>query len=269
MTQVTEVPPLAQVLRRYSFGYTAAHDFDVADQVIVDDYVFRMGPFVAQGREAQYKPATRKQYRQFPGLGFTVHDLIISPDRASLCFTEHGRSLVYGREAAWRGVSLYRWNGERLTECRVEQDYYTRRLQLEGVLPATIPPPANDPWLTPVLDPDPDTERVVREWLLAGGVLNAKPGWVDDEAVGASERARLDDAETEILDLFSAGSRAAFHVVVHGVYAGGLRGSEQAAGRPADLYCAGQVTVVDGAVVAGQLVTDRLALQRRLAAEAG
>ena len=35
-----------------------------------------MGEFEIRGRDANYKPAALKQYRQFPGLGMSVHDLL-------------------------------------------------------------------------------------------------------------------------------------------------------------------------------------------------
>ncbi|MDM3973533.1 nuclear transport factor 2 family protein [Mycobacterium marseillense] len=110
------------MLRRYAYASTASHDVNVCPQIITDDYVLRMGGHTLQGRDGAYIVASQRQFRQFPTLGFTVHDLVLGEDRAALSFTEHGYSVRYGVGSAWNGVSLYRWDGRRLTECRVEQD---------------------------------------------------------------------------------------------------------------------------------------------------
>jgi len=127
--------PLAELLRTYSYAYTAAHDFSVSDRIMIDDYVLLMGDHLIRGRNAEYQPAIQRQYDQFPALGFTVHRLVCNGERASLHFTERGRSRLTGGLAAWQGVSLYRWDGERLTECRVEQDDHSRRMQLAAGVP--------------------------------------------------------------------------------------------------------------------------------------
>ena len=158
MESVEGLHPLAALLRRYAFAYTAAHDFDVCREIMVDDYVLRMGDAELRGRDDHYVPATRKQYRQFPGLGFTVHELVLGEDRAAFHFTEHGRSTLHGGCASWQGISLYRWNGERLVECRVEQDYHGRRTQQRLGVAQPVRPAGIDPWTAPPVPPAPEAE---------------------------------------------------------------------------------------------------------------
>ncbi len=229
---------LAELLRLYAFGYTAAHNFAVSDQVMADDYVPRMGPHEVRGRVEQYQPATRRQYEQFPTLGFTVHQLLCTGDRAALHFTEHGRSAFTGTLSSWQGVSLYRWNGERLTECRVEQDYHSRRRQLDSGVPEAVLPPGIDPWSNGELGPDPSAERQVREWLTSNEWATDPTPRRDD----GSARPVLDDPTTEVLDLFGSGTQVAFHLRCTGAYAGGIAGTDDLLGRDVDLYASGIVT---------------------------
>jgi hypothetical protein len=251
---VTDLHPLAALLRRYAFGYTAAHDFAVCRELMVEDYVLRMGEHEVRGRDSAYVPATEKQYRQYPGLGFTVHELVLGEDRAALHFTEHGRSVLHGGEAAWSGISLYRWDGERLVECRVEQDYAGRRAQQQSGRAHAIEAPGIDPWTGAAGAADPGTEAVVREWLSSGGLGRSAVGSLDDEHSAAVDRVRLEDAATTVLDLFTAGGRGAFHVVVSGMWDG----------RAASLYSTGLVTVAGGEVVGVRAITDRLGFSRRV-----
>jgi predicted ester cyclase len=255
--------PLADLMRRYAFGYTACHDFDACRQIMVDDYVLRMGAHVLRGREEAYIPATVRQYRQFPGLGFTVHDFVMNGDRCALRFSEHGRSVLRGTEAVWHGISLYRWDGNALLECRVEQDYFARRRQLDSGQVDPLTPPHVDPWAPPPQPPDPRIEAVAEAWLFAGGL--ADPGVLfDDEPWAQPCRAALQVERIDIQDLFSAGSRVVFHTALHGRYIGGLSLPEACAGRPAVLWVAGVAEVEEDRVVSGRVVSDRLGLQRRL-----
>jgi len=263
------VHPLSELLRRYSYAYTAAHDFEVCRQIMIEDYTLLMGEHVVRGREEQYIPATARQYRQFPTLGFTVHDLLVGPDRAALHFSEHGYSTLHGCGCSWSGISTYRWDGTRLAECRVEQDYFARREQQRTSEAQPVPSPALDPWHTEGELPAPGVEHAVRSWLTGGGLAGAAPGSLDDEHCRAPARMRLDGASVEVLDLFGAGRRAAFHVRTIGSYAGGLPGLDEHLGSSASLYCTGIATVSDDGNVGVRAITDRLAAERRLIEAAG
>jgi hypothetical protein len=256
--------PLAALLRRYSYAYTASHDLGLCPALMTEDYVLRMGEYTMRGRDEAYLPATQRQFRQFPTLGFTVHDLVLGEDRAALSFTEHGHSVLHGGASSWNGVSLYLWNGARLTECRVEQDYYSRRSQQLSGQPTPVMSPALDPWAGRPLGPDPTTEEVSRTWLARNGIADTPAGAVDDEHGSAVQRMVLDEPEVTVLDLFTAGTRAAFHARVDGFYRGGLSGQDRHIGCRASLYAAGLLTVTHGAVSGARIVTDRLSAERRM-----
>jgi hypothetical protein len=256
------VEPFVALMRRYCVDYTSRHDITVCDEIMTPDYKLHMGGHDLTGRDAAYKPAAVAQFRQFPGLCLTVNEIICSGDRLALRFSEHGASVRHaGACAAWGGIGLYRWDGRRLAENFVEQDYFARRRQLTDGAPDPVEPPAVAPWDTRAAAPDPAVEAVVRAWLAAGDVTGVV---VDDGRpagrIVAAERIEVDE-------LFSAGDRAAFHAVQHGPLAGD---DPQFAGSgPAILHLAGLVSVLDGRVVAGRVIRDRLGLWRRLSAAAG
>lgn len=268
MSSQPAVPPLAARLRRYCFAYTASHDPSVCDEIMVADYALYMGEFEIRGRDENYKPAAEKQYRQFPGLGMSVHDLLVTPDRAALHFSEYGRSVLTGNSAAWSGISLYHWDGDRLVDCRVEQDYFARRRQLDTGRPNPVQSPAHDPWTGPSEEPDPHVEAVTRRWLLAGGLAGLPPGCLDDEAVAEGARIELDRADTDvdILDCFAGAERAAFHVRATGTVTGWPGAVPSMIGVRAVVYYAGMVSVRDGEVAEARVISDRLAMERRVLA---
>lgn len=231
---------------------------------MVDDYVLHMGQHRLAGRDGRYMEATAKQFQQYPGLSLTVHDLVVSEDRIAMHFTEHGRSAATGRLAAWSGISLYQWNGERLTECRVEQDYFARRGQLTGDTTDVILAPAIDPWSERPQRGSATTEGAVREWLRQGGLFEAPVGSLDNEHCARANRALLSDSDVSVLDMFTAGNRAAFHAVVHGRCLDGF-GRLDGDNRDIALYVAGIATMRDRKVEV-RAITDRLAAERRLIA---
>lgn len=253
--------PFVALMRRYVVDYTNSQDLAVCDEIMEPDYVLRMGPHEVAGRDDAYKPATRRQLEQFPGLGLTVHDVVSNGDRLALLFSEHGASVRHdGALAAWRGIGLYAWNGARLTANRVEQDYLARRRQLADGVPDPVPPPALAPWDTAAREPDAAVEKVAAAWAEQGA-----PAVGDVVLDDGRRHADLVDAEDVVVDdLFTAGDRAALHVTVHGTYRGGLPDLDERVGTPATLHAAALVTVADGRVVAGQVVRDRLGLAKAL-----
>ena len=254
--------PFVALMRRYVVDYTNSHDLAVCDEIMEPGYVLRMGPHVVAGRDEAYKPATRRQLEQFPGLGLTVHEIVSTGDRLALRFSEHGASVRHGGAVAvWGGLGLYRWNGTRLTENTVEQDYLARRRQLADGVPDTTEPPALAPWDTVARPADPDVEAVAREWACGGLV----PGGVvfDD---GRDDGPLVDPDGVTVDDLFGAGDRVALHVTVRGAYRGGLPGQDEHRGAPATLHAGALVTVADGRVVGGHVIRDRFGLSRALVA---
>jgi predicted ester cyclase len=261
------------LMRRYSFAYTASHDFSQLASLMVDDYLLRMGEHEIRGRDTAYRAATQRQYDQFPGLGFTVHRLVTNGERLALVFTEHGASRRHdGRPAAWRGVSLYHWDGTRLLDCTVEQDYFARRRQLADGVPDPVAAPAHDPWSTPAEPENGTALDSVVDWLRGGGLDHAPTGRLDDGPAGAvPARPVLADTRWTVLDAFSAGPQVPFAVRVDGVYDGGLPGLDDHRGTPASLYCTGIAEYMGGGAPGGRdavrlvdVITDRAGLVRRL-----
>lgn len=260
---------LSKLMQRYCFAYTATHDFTVADRIMADDYTFYMGQHVFKGREQFYKPAAERQFKAYPGLGFTVHEFFSNGDRCAMYFSEHGRSVQYDAEAVWHGVSLYRWNGLRLTECRIEQDYYGRRRQLQAKVPDPIDPPAYAPWTATVEPPNTQNEQIACAWLQSNGLLKSGIGSLDDERTAPSvDRCLFSDTKTDVLDVLSSGRRVAFQVRIAGTYAAGLKELAGRAGVAAALYATGIAHVESGSVVRVRAVTDRYTMERRILAAA-
>ncbi|MDL5157400.1 ester cyclase [Actinomycetospora termitidis] len=248
------VEPFVALMRRYVVDYTNRADLAVCDEIMEPDYVLRMGPHVLAGRDDAYKPATRRQLEQFPGLVLTVHDVITDGQRLALHFSEHGASARHeGRAAVWGGIGLYTWNGTRLTANRVEQDYQARRRQLADGVPDVVPPPTLAPWDTTAVPADPDTERVVRAWA-AAGLPPVGDVVVDD---GRAADVLVDPGEVTVDDVVVAGPRAAVHVTVRGPH----RGDEHP-GAAATLHAAALVDVEGGRVARGRVIRDRLGLAR-------
>jgi predicted ester cyclase len=172
---VTAPDPFVALMRRYVVDYTNRHDTSLCAELMEPDYTLRMGPHVVAGRDDAYLPAAQAQFRQFPGLGLTVHEIVTNGERLAMRFSEHGASVRHGGAVAvWTGIGLYRWNGRRLVENVVEQDYLGRRRQLAAARgPDPVEPPAPAPWDTRAVAPDPAAEDVVRGWIADG--LPARP----------------------------------------------------------------------------------------------
>ncbi|MGD9986546.1 ester cyclase [Pseudonocardia sp.] len=249
--------PLVALMRRYVNDYTNRHDTSVCAEIMEPDYTLRMGPHEVAGRDELYIPAARKQFTEFPGLCLTVHEIVTNGERLAMRFSEHGRSVRHdGAAAVWTGLGLYRWNGRKLVDNFVEQDYLSRRRQLAGGPTAVVEAPATAPWDTVALAPDPTAELAVREWIAAdeGGAT------VDDSGP------LLADGSSQVDDLFSAGPDVAFRVTRTGTYSGGLDVDPAMVGRRATLHMVGLVRVEGGRVVGGHVVRDRLGLTRSLKA---
>jgi SnoaL-like domain len=247
--------PLVSLVRRWAVDWLSSNDPSVCDEIMAPTYSISIGGFRLHGR-AEYVSGTVAQLDRFPGLGLTIHELMTSGDRVALRFTEHGAAAkLGGREAAWGGVALFRWDGRRLTECFAEEDYASRRRQLDSGECDRIEPPAPAPWNTAPEQPDPAAEDAVRRWLRIGDLSSVE---LDDSWLGREATVPLEDVTTDLDELFSAGRRVAFHGVQRGIYA---HGRDRV---PAPLHLAGLVHVEHGAVVRGRVVRDRLGLQRAL-----
>ncbi|HEU5152919.1 MAG TPA: nuclear transport factor 2 family protein [Iamia sp.] len=259
--------PFVALMRRYCIDYTNSHDQSLYPELFTDDYVVRING-VGLPQATAYAQAVADLFAEAPGLGLTVHELVLNGDRLCMRFSEHaafpapdGRRL-----AAWSGIGLYQWDGERLTGNHVEQDFASRRAQLASGVPQPLEPPHLDPWMTTVpVAPVPEAEAVARQALVDDRLLDAAAVRVDD---GAGPLAVAPE-EVVVNDIFSAGRRVAIHATCRGAYRGGVPGlDDDARGRPAELQVAALVLVADDGTLADvRAVTSRdvvrSALRRR------
>jgi hypothetical protein len=161
-----------------------------------------------------------------------------------------------GALAAWAGIGLYRWDGQRLLENYVEQDYLARRRRLAEGRPDPVEPPAVAPWDARSLPADLAAEEAVRTWLATGDLSRLT---ADD---GRPPHRLIAPARTDISVLFSAGPRVAFHAVQYGELT--AEDPRFAGDGEAFVHVAGVVRVEDGRVAGGRVIRDRLGLLRRL-----
>jgi hypothetical protein len=222
---------------------------DKYNEIMEPDYVVHMSG-TNMNRDADFKPAVKLYFEQMPGLCLAMHDIITNGDRFAMIFTEHAGSLAHGgRLSAWDVVSLYRWNGRRLTEVWVEQDFLSRFAQLESGKPHPIEPIHLNPWLIRSVPANPDNEKIVRSRLLKGDLRTGASAVINDSWITGSSEPVLSGVRTEINDLFSAGNRVPFHIKQAGKYRGGIAGvGAECIGRDAVLYVAGIATVQGKAV---------------------
>ena len=257
--------PIVNLVRRWAVDWLAAANPAVCPEILAPEYAILIGGFLLGPRET-YIARTCEQLDRFPGLGITIHELICTGDRVAVRFTEHGAAVrPKGGVAAWGGVALFRGDARRLVACAAEEDYLGRRRQLAEGRCDPVEAPAAAPWSVAPQRPDPDAEAVVRAWLDEGefGGVELDDGWT-----GRPTPLHLCDPSVAIGELFSAGSRVAFHGRQTGTYGGGLDESGAELGAEAGHTFAGIVRVEGGAVVGGRVVRDRLGLQRALATAA-
>lgn len=257
------------LMRRYTHAYTNLQNFAACDDIMVPGYTLHMGTYDLSGRDSHYKPATQRQFDQFPGLCLTINEIVTNGDRLCMRFSEHGASVRHnGARAVWSGIGLYKWDGERLLENFVEQDYWGRRLQLVSGRPGAVEAPAIAPWDTEPQPANEENEAVVRSLLESGGLADA-PGvafddrWHPDSATPATRV--IEPGNVAFNDLFSAGDRVAFHITQHGrLLADFSHGRADRVGETVMLHMVGLLRVENGAVVSGRVVRDRIGLYRRL-----
>jgi predicted ester cyclase len=256
------VDPFVALMRSYCIDYTGSHDLSVCDTIMEPDYVVHIAGMALE-RDLAYKPAVEAVFARFPGLGLVVHELATNGDRLVMRFSEHGATPT-GALACWAGIGLYAWNGARLTACRVEQDFWSQRRQLASGVPDALEPPHLDPWVTTTArPPDPAAEAAVRAWLAGGDLREVARGRID-EARPDEYAPVVDVDDVDVLDLFSAGDRVAFHASLGGAYRGGLDGIE-ASGQRTRVAVAGLATVAGDRIDDLHAVTDRFGTSLALA----
>jgi hypothetical protein len=262
---VANGPTFVRLMKHYVVDYTNRNDQSQTPLIMEDDYLLRMGDHFVRGRDTAYHSATAKQMDQFPNLCLTVHDIATSGERLVMRFSEHGSSRLHeGKTCSWGGIGLYQWNGCRLTCNHVEQDYLSRRRQLNESAPYLVDHPAIAPWNTRAEAPSPEAEGIVREWLDAGRLAETPGVLLDDEWTGAIVTPLIKQSRIEINEFFSCGPVVAFHIAQHGslIPDAEVKG---AAGSTTYLHMAGMVRVREGRITSGRIIRNRLELARRLA----
>lgn len=255
------------VFRRYVTDFVNRQDFIMMREFMAEDYTLSSSGFEVKGRDGVYADAVRRQMEQFPGLVFTPHEMFHVAGRIGIRFTEHGASVKdAGRRAAWPSIAIYTVENGRLARCAIEQDYFTRRTQLDSGAPNLVDPPAIAPWDTPESTPNPAAEATVRAWLSASAFLNTPGVQVDDSrSTGVIER-MVDQAAVEVIDMISGDDKVAFQAILTGVLADDFaRDVSPQVGQPVKVYMSGLVTVTHGKVAAGNVIRDRWGLYRKLA----
>jgi hypothetical protein len=255
-------PAFLALMKRYVVDYTNAHDQSVTGEIMEPDYRLRMGDHYVVGRDGAYGQATRKQMDQFPDLGLTVHEIWTSGERLAMRFSEHGASLRHGgNRAAWGGIGLYHWNGERLTTNMVEQDYFARAAQLAEGRAHPVEAPALAPWKGVAAIPNRAVEQATRSWLEAGSLESTEGVFCDDAWLLGAGPQLIEQDRVAINDLFSCGSVAAFHATQYGTLREPI-GSLRSGHGPVQLHMAGIVHVEGGEVARGRVIRNRLDLAR-------
>ena len=238
--------PFVALMRTYCIDYTNSHDQSLYDEIMEPDYVIHISGFDLP-RDEGYRQAVTDLFQRAPGLGLLVHEFVLNGDRLCMRFSEHGAMPTDNgpRLACWRGIGLYKWNGRRLTENYVEQDYLSTHRQLASGVPHELDPPHLDPWVgTEPVAPDEDAEQVVRAWLAKGDLTDARRHRIDDSV---DDGPVIDLTDVAVDDLFSAGTRVPFHITASGPYRGGVDDvPDDCVGEKATLHVAG-IAEVDGA----------------------
>jgi hypothetical protein len=253
--------PFVALMRKYCIDYTNSHDQTLYDEIMEPDYVVHINGMDLV-RSTTYARSVEMLFALAPGLGLVVHEFVLNGDRLCMYFSEHGA--MPGPDgpalACWRGIGLYKWNGRRLTENYVEQDYLALQVQTGSGQPHPLTPPHLDPWTTTeAVAADSDAEAVVRAWLAAADITNAGRLEIDDMRTGVAYVPPLEVASVQVNDLFSAGSSVPFHVTFTGTYNGAL-GDELTdhVGSTASLNVVGIARVDGGKVARVDAVTTRL-----------
>lgn len=253
--------PFVALMRRYCIDYTNSHDQSIYPEIFVDDYTVNING-VALDRDTAYGPLVEQLFAEAPGLGLTVHELVLNGDRLCMRFSEHAAMPTREgrRVAAWRGIGLYKWDGQRLVENFVEQDFLGRRAQLATGEPDELEPAHLDPWMSTVPTPaDPDAEEAGRAAVLADALHTARWAQIDDLVGSEVQPLVVSPDEVTVNDVFSAGRRVAVHATLRGRYRGGIdRLGHDALGQDTTLQVAALLRIdADGSLDEVRAVSSR------------
>lgn len=260
------ISPSARLLRGFAVDFLTCHNPAAVETIMEPDYSLSIGGHLFAGRDDSYLPATAAQLDQFPGLCVTVHDTVIGPDAVAMRFTEHGASIRHGgRLSTWGGVTLFRIRNGRLHQGWAEEDYFARKRQLASGTCDVVKAPHPAPWDAPCEAPDAAVEALASDWL-SNPANWADAARIDEISAEGPRFADLVAIEAVAVDqLFTAGSRGAFHLSCNGSYKGGFGDIDPGrSGQSVTLRLAGIFDTAQGQVSRVQVTADRLGLHRSL-----
>src|SRR3546814_16952657 len=115
--------PFVALMRRYCIDYTNSHDQSIYPEIFVDGYTVNING-VALERDTAYGPHVEQLFAEAPGLGPTVHELVLNDDRLCMPFSDHASlPTPQGRRLpAWRAIGPYQRDRERRCENKEQQD---------------------------------------------------------------------------------------------------------------------------------------------------
>jgi hypothetical protein len=259
--------PIVALLRGYVTDFVNRHDFSATPRYMAENYTLYTSGVEVCGRDGPYRYAVARQFAQFPGLVYTLHEIYPTNEAVAVRFTEHGSSNRHaGRCAGWSSIAIYRARGGLLATCTIEQDYFSRRRQLDTGEPITVDVPAIAPWDAPAAAPDDGAEKAVRGWLADHVFAESRDVLIDDSRTTGHVDPIIDPSTVEVLDIMSSGPHVAFHGIQKGRLIGDFaRTFAPLAGSEVYIHLSGLVTVGAGSVSRGHVIRDRFGLYRRLA----
>jgi hypothetical protein len=256
--------PLLTLTRKFYVNYAHAQNEELIPVLVGPEFIVHSGGFVLENQD-QYRSVVQQAFIEYPTMGICVHDVVTDGEFIAVRFTEHGTSTRRQASAAWRGISLYRSDGECFVENWVELDLAARSRQFSSGDCDEIESPHVDPWSATDADPPaPGLLAVTTEWLGKGDLFDAKEVAFDDGRNDEPSARYLDANNTSINALVLSGNRAAFHVTQHGSYVGRYPGSEGSEGKDSSIDIAGFLSCEDGVVTSVIAVSDRQGLTHGL-----
>lgn len=251
MRQTGRVHPFVGIMQRYIEDYCNHHDTSVCAEIMAPQYVVHIGGRHHVGRDELYIPAASAAFANFPDLRLTVHELYTNGDRLVMRFSERGHHKDTGNLACWGGIGLYDWDGSKLVENWVEQDYFSRKRQVSGDVPGhALDTPHPDPWSTEPVAADAAVEAIGRAFVERGELMHVARIVIDDSWLHPPAAVPIKVDRVEVDDLFSVGDRVAAHMKLF-----------DRAGR--FLNVAAILRVHGGEVVDVRAITDRQAMLDR------
>jgi len=253
-----DMHPRIGLMYRYVEEYTNAHDTAVAREIMHPDYRFTMGGSTID--LVSYLGMVENALGHFTDLRLVVDRLIVGPDRLAMVFHETATSPRSGAPASWQGVALYDFHEDgRLAGVVVEQDFWGRRRQYAGDVPAQTPG-TTDPaiWHTEPGADQPATRVMIQSALRSLGAQH-------DVTYDDGSPLLVDPTHVEVNDVVVSDREFAAAVTIHGGYLHHAEGPELAVdeGHTLAMSATGFGRLIPGVGIAAHFITDRYGMWTR------